>query len=156
MPAYMLMLALMFIGGSPGGTAGGIKTTTLAVLALTFRAALRGENQVIGCGRRIAPESVIKAVAILISATLVLLLTLITLTATQILPARQLVFEAFSALATVGLSLNCTANLDAVGQIIIMLAMFAGRIGPLTLFLLLSERNNSKAPGYPQIKIPLA
>ena len=78
------------------------------------------------------------------------------LTATQILPAKQLVFEAFSALATVGLSLDCTGNLDAVGQIIIMLAMFAGRIGPLTLFLLLSERHKAQAPGYPPITIPLA
>ena len=155
-PAYMLMLTLMFIGGSPGGTAGGIKTTTLAVLALTFRAAIRGEDKVIAACRHIAPRSIIKAVAILFSAVLMLIMTLFMLTATQMLPAKQLVFEAFSALATVGLSLDCTGNLDAVGQIIIMLAMFAGRIGPLTLFLLLSERHKAQTPGYPPIKIPLA
>ncbi|MBO5923744.1 MAG: potassium transporter TrkH, partial [Lentisphaeria bacterium] len=153
---YMVMLIFMFIGGSPGGTAGGIKTTTLAVLALTFRAAIRKEDQVTGACYRIAPESVIKAVAILISAVLMLILTIFMLAATQTLPAKQLIFEAFSALATVGLSLDCTGNLDAVGQIIIMLAMFSGRIGFLTLFLLLSERRNARAPGYPQIKIPLA
>ena len=156
MPGYMIMLIGMFIGGSPGGTAGGIKTATLAVLALTFRAAIRKEDQVIGSGCRIAPESVIKAVAILISAVLVLILTIFMLAATQFLPAKQLIFEAVSALATAGLSLNCTAQLDAVGKIIIMLAMFAGRIGPLTMFLLLSERRNTRTPGYPQIKIPLA
>ena len=146
----------MFIGGSPGGTAGGIKTTTLAVLALTFRSAIRGDDQVNISFNTVRQSTVNKAVAILISAALVLILTIFMLTATQTLPAKQLVFEAVSALATVGLSLNCTTSLDAVGQIIIMLAMFIGRIGPLTLFLLLSEKQISKTPTYPQIKIPLA
>ncbi len=156
MPSYIVMLILMFIGGSPGGTAGGIKTTTLAVLALTFRSAIRGDDKVnISCNT-IAQTTINKAVAILISAALVLILTIFMLTATQTLPAKQLAFEAVSALATVGLSLNCTTSLDAVGQIIIMLAMFIGRIGPLTLFLLLHEKQISKTPGYPQIKIPLA
>lgn len=156
MPSYIVMLILMFIGGSPGGTAGGIKTTTLAVLALTFRSAIRGDDRVnISC-KTVAQTTVNKAVAILISAALVLILTIFMLTATQTLPAKQLTFETVSALATVGLSLNCTTSLDAVGQIIIMLAMFIGRIGPLTLFLLLSEKQISKTPTYPQIKIPLA
>ena len=156
MPSYIVMLILMFIGGSPGGTAGGIKTTTLAVLALTFRSAIRGDDQVNISFNTVRQSTVNKAVAILISAALVLILTIFMLTATQTLPAKQLVFEAVSALATVGLSLNCTTSLDAVGQIIIMLAMFIGRIGPLTLFLLLSEKQISKTPTYPQIKIPLA
>lgn len=156
MPSYIVMLILMFIGGSPGGTAGGIKTTTLAVLALTFRSAIRGDDQVNISFNTVRQSTVNKAVAILISAALVLILTIFMLTATQTLPAKQLVFEAVSALATVGLSLNCTTSLDAVGQIIIMLAMFIGRIGPLTLFLLLSEKQFSKRPGYPTIKIPLA
>lgn len=156
MPSYIVMLILMFIGGSPGGTAGGIKTTTLAVLALTFRSAIRGDDQVNISFNTVRQSTINKAVAILISAALVLILTIFMLTATQTLPAKQLVFEAVSALATVGLSLNCTTSLDAVGQIIIMLAMFIGRIGPLTLFLLLSEKQFSKRPGYPTIKIPLA
>ncbi len=156
MPSYIVMMILMFIGGSPGGTAGGIKTTTLAVLALTFRSTIRSDDRVnISC-KTVAQTTINKAVAILISAVLVLILTIFMLTATQLLPAKQLAFEAVSALATVGLSLNCTTNLDAVGQIIIMLAMFTGRIGPLTLFLLLSEKQISKTPTYPQIKIPLA
>ena len=155
-PTLLTMLLLMAIGGSPGGTAGGIKTTTLAVLALTFIAAVRGSDQVIAGRHRIAFRTVIKAVAIIFSAVLVMMAIVLMLVTTQTLPLKELLFEAVSALATVGLTLDCTSYLDAVGQFIIMLAMFIGRIGPLTLFLLLSDRSNVKSPGYPQIKIPLA
>ena len=77
------------------------------------------------------------------------------LTATQDTAPGPLLFEAVSALGTVGLSLGITGELDTIGRLIIILAMFIGRIGPLTLFLLLSERRPGKQPGYPQAKIPL-
>ena len=149
------MLPLMFIGGSPGGTAGGIKTTTLAVLALTFRAAVRNDAVVTVDSRRIAWRNIVQAVAVLLAALVVLMAAVMMLTATQMLPLNQLVFEAVSALATVGLSLDCTGELDPVGRLIIMAAMFIGRIGPLTLFCFLSDRQSSGLSGYPQIKIPM-
>ena len=155
-PSYIAMLILMFIGGSPGGTAGGIKTTTLAITVLTFRAALRGESQVYYDCRRISESNIIQAVAIIFSAFLVLLLTVIMLVTTQSAGVKELVFEAVSALATVGLSMDCTNLLDTTGQIIVMLAMFSGRVGPLTVFLLLSDRHSAKRPGYPTINVPLA
>ena len=155
MPSYMLMLVLMFIGGSPGGTAGGVKTTTLAVLMLIFRAAIRHEDTVIIDKKRVPESNLIQAGAIFMAAASLLMAILLMLTATQSIALQKLLFEAVSALGTVGLTLGATGELDAVGKIIIMLAMFAGRIGPLTLFLMLSEKQNSRSAGYPPVKIPL-
>lgn len=156
-PAYIVMITLMFIGGSPGGTAGGIKTTTIAVLFFTFCAAARNEETVTVNLRRIVWQNIIQAVAVLTAAVSVLALVIMMLVTTQTIEADKLVFEAVSALATVGLSLDCTGRLDSIGCMIIMAAMFIGRIGPLTLFcVFLSERQNSFRSDYPEIKIPLS
>ena len=155
MPSYMLILILMFIGGSPGGTAGGIKTTTAAVLYHVFRTALHNEEHVVIYQRRISSQTIIHAVAVTIAAVVILFAVVLVLTATQTLPTDDLLFEAVSALGTVGVSLGITDKLDSVGRIIIIIAMFIGRIGPLTLFMLLQERRLAKQPGYPQINIPL-
>jgi len=148
-------MALMFIGGSPGGTAGGIKTTTAAVLLFAFRAALRNEEQVVIGSRRVSHSSVLHALAVLVSAICVLFVLVLLLVSTQDISPGKLTFEAVSALSTVGLSLGITESLDVIGKIIIIIAMFVGRIGPLTLFLLLSDRHPGKTPGYPRIDIPL-
>ena len=139
-PTRLLMMGLMFVGGCPGGTAGGIKTTTLALLLLAVSAALRGRTHVVAFGCRVPMATIGKATAIVtvglgsvLAATLALLLT-------QALKFDEALFEAISALATVGLSLGATSRLDEVGKIIIMVSMFAGRVGPLTLLLILSER----------------
>jgi trk system potassium uptake protein TrkH len=145
----------MFIGGSPGGTAGGIKTTVAAVLGLTFHAALRRSDEVVVAKRRISQPVIIQAVAILLAALMTFFAVLMMLVITQSISVRRLVFETVSALCTVGLTLGATGKLDSVGQIILMLAMFTGRLGPLTLFLLLSESRRVRDPGYPVIKIPL-
>ncbi len=155
-PAYLLMLLLMFIGGSFGGTAGGIKTTTFAVIVLSFRSAVTGKRTIVIDGRRIQDETVLQAVSIVTAALLILFLTVLMLITTQDIPARSIIFEATSALATVGLSTGATAKLDAVGKLIIMAAMFIGRIGPLTFFLLLSEKRKSQEPGLPVAKIILS
>ena len=153
--AYLIMLTFMFTGGSPGGTAGGIKTTTLAVLVLTFRSALNNSDSVIADQHRIAARTIVQAVAIFLAAAMVLTAEFMLLATTQDIALKKLFFESVSALATVGLSLDTTANLDSIGKVVVMAAMFAGRIGPLTLFLLLSERHSEKLPGYPEITIPL-
>lgn len=154
-PALLVMMLLMFIGGSPGGTAGGIKTTTLAVLFLAFLAAVRHEEEITCGGRRIPVSAVVQAVAVVTASAGVLLIVVIMLLTTQGAGAMGLVFESVSALATVGLSLGATCELDEVGKIIIMTAMFVGRIGPLTLFLLLSDKKSAPQPGLPPVKIPL-
>lgn len=154
-PAYFVMLIWMFIGGSPGGTAGGIKTTTLAVIAFTFRTAIRNEETVTAGNYRIPLRTLVQSVAILTAAATVLVLIVMMLVMTQSQEAGKLLFEAVSALATVGLSLDCTMGLDPIGRTIIMGAMFIGRIGPLTLFCILSESGKSTQAGHPAIKIPL-
>jgi trk system potassium uptake protein TrkH len=75
--------------------------------------------------------------------------------ATQHITASKVVFEVTSAIGTVGLSMGATASLDQIGKLIIMVAMFAGRIGPMTLFMLLGEDRSSSAPRYPEAKISL-
>ena len=145
------MILWMFIGGSPGSTAGGIKTTTLAVLFLTCIAEISGNGAVIIRNRRIAGSTVNRAVTITAAAALVLAAAVMMLIITQPLPARELLFEAASALGTVGLSLGTTPELDGIGKVVIILTMFIGRIGPMTLFLLLREER-----GVSQSRCPVA
>ncbi len=137
-PTYLVMLCLMFIGGSPGGTAGGVKTTTIGVLAMTFWACVTGHNEVIAQNRRIPQNTIYRAITVVGSGVLVWFSAVLALQITQHLPARDLAFEVTSALGTVGLSLGVTPYLDEIGKIIIILTMFIGRIGPMTLFTLLS------------------
>jgi trk system potassium uptake protein TrkH len=148
-----LMMVWMFIGGSPGGTAGGIKTTTAALLALAVAAAIRGRWDVTVFRRRITTETVYKAAAIATLGFSMALLSLMALQLTQDLPGAQAPFEVVSALGTVGLSIGATARLDEVGKILIMATMFAGRVGPLTLFLFLSDRFSKSAWEFPDERI---
>ncbi len=129
-----IVIVLMFIGGSPGGTAGGIKTTTLGVLALSLRALLRGRRDVEVYGRRITDETLLRAVSVtLLSGTLLGLgaMGLFLFEANK--NYLDLLFEAVSAFGTVGLSRGVTPTLTPMGQLIIITLMFVGRTGPLTL-----------------------
>jgi trk system potassium uptake protein TrkH len=136
-----LMTVWMFIGGSPGGTAGGIKTTTAVLLVLALVAAVCGRWQVTAFGRRIPHRSVYKAIAIVVVAAGAVFFAFLALQLTQSMPTETAFFEAVSAFGTVGLSLGGTAALDGIGKIIVMLCMFTGRVGPLTLFMFLSTRS---------------
>lgn len=136
----MLTMILMVIGGSPGGVAGGIKTTTAAVLVLAVIAAIRGQKRITVGSRRITHRSVYRAtatasvmVAAIVGFSMLMMLT-------QSISPRQSVFEVISALSTTGLSLNATPLLDEVGRSIIIGCMFIGRVGTLTLFMFLSSR----------------
>lgn len=144
-PTFIMMVLMMFIGGSPGGTAGGVKTATFGVLAVTFWACVSGYDDIAVQDRRIRPETVYKAVTIFVAGIILLLITVFMLEVTQRLDSRNIIFEAASALGTVGLSLGATSLLDGVGKIIIMIAMFAGRVGPVTFFSLLSRERSSNA-----------
>ncbi len=133
-----VMMAAMFIGGSPGGTAGGIKTTTAAVMLLAVAAVIRGRRDSTAFGRLIPAATANRAAAIATLGAVSLALTLLALLLTQTIPATSALFEAVSALATVGLSVGATADLDSVGKIVIAAAMFAGRVGPLSMFAFLA------------------
>lgn len=146
----LLTILLMFIGGSPGGTAGGIKTTTTALLTLAVVAVLRGRSEVSAFGFRLPPATVGKATAVatLAFATVVMFTTALLLTQRQ--PFDVLLFEVVSALGTVGLTLGATGQLDDVGKWLIMLCMFIGRVGPLTVLLLLSASRGARTTTLPR------
>ena len=154
-PTVIVMVLLMFIGGSPGSTAGGIKTTTVAVLAVAFWANITNHSEVIVFNRKISNKIVFRAMTIAIAAFLLLLVTSMMLVITQSASAGELIFEAASALGTVGLTIGATAELDAMGKVIVMLAMFAGRIGPVTLFMLLNDGSTCRHLHRPDAKITL-
>lgn len=135
-----VMMIGMFIGGNPGGTAGGLTTVTAALLFLTVVAALRGRANAAAFGRRITHKSVYRAAAIATLGVVAVLGALVALQLTQSIPSRLAIFEVVSALGTAGLSIGATPLLDGVGKVIIMVCMFMGRIGPLTLFMFLYKQ----------------
>ena len=138
--ALMLTIALMFIGASPGSTGGGIKTTTFFVAVKAAFSLLRNRD-VTAFRRRIADESTVKAFNLLSMALVVLSLSLFLLCITDgDLGIVELLYEEVSAFATVGLTMGITSQLSVAGKIIIMLLMYFGRVGILTLIAIFSSR----------------
>lgn len=145
-PTQFFTIALMFIGGAPGSTAGGAKVTTIVILLATMLAIIRGRNSTIIRNRYI-PESVIReAVAIFCLSVLIIFITFGLLLVTEASALNtvhtgntcntvRLLFETISAFATNGLSVNHTSTLTPAGRIIVILAMYIGRLGPLTVAL---------------------
>jgi len=146
---YFVMLALMFVGGSPGGTAGGIKTTTAMVLGLSVLHTIRGSTRVTAFGREIAESSIRRAAVIATVAMLGIGIGCVALLLTQDLTMEVAVFEVVSALGTVGLSLGGTGQLDEIGRVVILLCMFVGRIGGLSLMMVLGRRGSGADPRLP-------
>lgn len=147
-PAIIVMLLLMFIGATPGSTGGGIKTTTAAVLFLAIRNVFSRRPEVEAFGRRIDPEVVQRATAVTLLSFGTVLLGAFLLTLTQDAPFEQLLFEATSAVGTVGLSMGATGLLDDSGKVIVVALMFLGRVGPLTAAAILQSetRVNHRFP----------
>jgi trk system potassium uptake protein TrkH len=135
-----LVCAMMFVGGAPGGTAGGVKVTTMWIFFAAVAGALRGEAAATSFGRRIPHTAVYRAIAIMTISGGLVAFVLMGVFLTQDMSASHAVFEVFSATGTVGLSMGGTAELDGLGKVMIMAAMFLGRVGPLTAFLFLVER----------------
>lgn len=154
-PTFLVMIFFMFIGGSPGSTAGGIKTTTIGILIMTFWTNITNRNDVIIQNRRIRSQTIYRAITIVISGACIWFIIVLMLEATQPLNARSIIFEATSAIGTVGLSIGATAHLDEIGKTIIILAMFIGRIGPMTLFMLLSDDHFPSDSRCPDVNISL-
>lgn len=135
-----VVMALMFIGGASGSTAGGIKVNTFAVLLIAIVSTIRGEPSATAFGRRIKHAIVYRALAVLILAIAFVFLTGLGLTLTTEATFVQTLFEAISAFGTVGASTGITPELSDPARIITSLAMFVGRLGPLTLVLALAAR----------------
>lgn len=124
---------LMFIGGGPAGTAGGIKVTTFAVLLFIVLTELRGEGAVNIFGKRLSRAVHREAITITLLSIAAVMSSTIALMVMTHLDLDVLLFEVISAFGTVGLSTGITASLPPAGQVILMLLMFLGRLGPLTL-----------------------
>lgn len=148
-----LLMGLMFVGGSPGSTAGGIKTTTAATVVATLRATLRGRPRVEAFRRTIPDEQVAKALALVGLSLAAVGVAAMALLATQRADPLALAFEAVSAFATVGLSAGVTSTLDTGGKTVVALLMFVGRTGPLTLGFALAARAARVRVTYPPEKI---
>ena len=139
-----ISLLLMMIGGSPVGTAGGMKTVTLAVLICSAFATIRNKNSAALFGRRISDDSVKKAVAVVVMFLTICATSTVFILATSNASAIDVVYETVSATATVGLSRNFTATLNAFGKLIIIVTMYFGRVGPISLAVALGSKNESQ------------
>jgi trk system potassium uptake protein TrkH len=129
-----ITIALMFIGASPGGTGGGMKTTTLRVLTSCTKTILQGKEEVLLYDRKIAISLILKAVGVLVAsvATVILATVLISLT-DPTLDFIQILFEVVSAFATVGLSTGITGSISITAKLILIITMYIGRVGVLLL-----------------------
>jgi trk system potassium uptake protein len=149
--SLMLTTILMFIGGGSAGTAGGVKVGTFMVLMLVLWAEIKGRRDVEAFGRRITEAATRRAIAIVVLAALLATGAGYLLVAiSPHLAPKKVMFEAVSALATVGLSTGITAQFTDTGKIVLMFLMFAGRVGPITLFAALAFRQKPANYQYPK------
>ncbi len=149
----MLLMALMLIGGSPGSTAGGMKTTTAAVLLAAAASVFRRTQSVQMFGRRIEDDTVRTAVALFIMYLIMPMIGAAIISKTEGLPLGMCLFETVSALGTVGLSLGITPSLGRLSQLILILLMFLGRVGGLTLVFAAMNRRSVNVSHRPVEKI---
>ncbi len=134
----VVCILLMFIGGSPVGTAGGIKTVTVTVLAASALATIRGKEEVSLFHRTISKQTVNKAVAVTMMSFAIVFLSTVLLSAVSGADALDVLYETVSATATVGLTRDLTSYLNPAGKGIIIATMYLGRVGPISLALALN------------------
>ena len=136
----IISLLWMFTGGSPMGTAGGVKTITVALLIVLVTSYIRGNHDTVVWGRKVVEENIRSAVVIFFFALTTALTATILLVAVSGYPLLDCAYEVVSAVATVGLTRSLTSQLPAAGKIIVILVMYMGRIGPITLAVALGRR----------------
>lgn len=142
--ASFISLVMMFIGGSPVGTAGGIKTVTAAVVFATIMSTIKNRNETELFNRTLPQKAISKAVAVCGMSFVIMLLSTFLLTLVCDAPALDILYETVSATATVGLTRNLTASLNSWGKIIIIGTMYLGRIGPISLAFAFGTRKENK------------
>ena len=158
-PATKLMAILqMFIGASPGSTGGGVKTTCAALIILSLGSILRGRDRVEFMGRSISHQQINRAYAVFALGIIAVMSTTMLLAVferTNGFSFINLLFESTSAFATVGVSTGITSELTSSSQIVIIVTMFLGRVGPLTLLMAMLGRSKSARFEYPTERVPL-
>lgn len=148
-----LTIILMFIGGSPASTAGGLKTVTMALLVITVMSIIQGKPDVAVFKRRISFRFINKALAALFMAMSLVIIVTMGLSLTENFTFLDILFETVSAFATVGLTLGITASLSTAGKLMIIFTMFAGRVGILTIFVALAGREKKMLFQYPEERV---
>ncbi len=146
----ILMMALMFVGGSSGSTAGGIKVQTFSTLLFAIISTVRGTQEVEAFGRRVPLPYVFRALAVALLSLAFIFLGFFLLNATEPAGFLSVMFETVSAFATVGLSTGITPDTTPIGRVILSLGMFIGRLGPLTLVLALATREHARTYHRPE------
>ena len=154
--SIIVLIAFMLIGASPGGTGGGMKTTTAALVFISLYNTFKGNGKVLLFGREIMPNNVLKAFTIMFTFIAISIVAATWLTATEYeVSLASALFEVASALGTVGLSLGISSNATETGKVILIICMFVGRIGPFTMFLFLLGREKSSRLEYPEERVIL-
>ncbi|WP_339224118.1 TrkH family potassium uptake protein [Paenibacillus sp. FSL H8-0332] len=154
--SQFFMIFLMFVGASSGSTGGGIKTTTFAVLMLSIVSTIKGKTDVQLLKKRISQDIIFRALAVMTISLGVVLTATFLLSITEYAHPKDflaLLFEATSAFGTVGMSMNLTPELSPLGKCIIIITMYIGRLGPLTLALALAQKNVKQKYRYPEDKL---
>jgi len=139
--AAVLSTLLMIIGGSPVGTAGGIKTVTVAVLFCSAFSTIKNKESTTLFNRQISTDSIKKAIAVIVAFMMICMTSTFLLLATQNASIMDILYETVSATATVGLTRNFTSSMDAFGKIIIIITMYLGRVGPISLAVALGSKS---------------
>jgi trk system potassium uptake protein TrkH len=163
--SLLVYIILMFIGGGPGSCAGGIKVVTFRVLAGYLAAQFRGDRQIVLERRGVSEENVTRALTLFFLYTILIVLTTFLLTVTENgilqnsdgrgISFLRVLFEEVSALGTVGLSANLTPELSSEGKILIMINMFAGRIGLLSLLMAIQSLQSKKSYLTAESQLPI-
>lgn len=153
MAGIIITMMLMFIGGTPGSTAGGVKTTTIGILWLQSWAALRGREDVEFAHRRFTRANIYRASMLVFVSTIVVVIAVILLSIFETIPKGQgleyIMFEALSAFGTAGMTMGLTSDLTIPGKVIIMALMFIGRVGLFTvMYTILNADRNKKHYSY--------
>lgn len=151
--SQFLIIILMFIGGSPGSTAGGIKTSTFALLCVAIFSQIRGKQDHEVMEHRIPVDQIMRALTVISLSFSVGIAITFLLSLTQDTLFIRILFEVFSALGTVGLSLGLTPDLDSFGRFLIILTMFLGRVGPLTMGMAFAADDKPSPIRYPEGKV---
>ena len=153
LPTLFLMAALMFVGGSPGGTAGGVKTVTVGLVLASIRSMFRGTDRVEFFKRRVPDWLVREALVVVSMGILVVVGGTLVLLVVEDLTLSEVLFEVVSAFGTVGLSTGITSSLSVAGKLSLVLIMLAGRVGPLTLALALAQRRDKPLYDYAEERV---
>ena len=140
----IISMAMMLVGGSPVGTAGGMKTVTFAVLICSAFATIRNKREASLFGRRVSSDSIRRAVAVVVIFCSMALVNTVLLAAVTGANLLDVVYETVSAIATVGLSRGFTGNLNTWGKLIVIVTMYLGRVGPISLAVALGSENESQ------------